>query len=209
MAYVKKTVVAELEKAYLDELIDLSKLDAHERSGYSLTMEVFIYAFAQLPRRDMTLHEVLTSTPFEDIPMESHNNRVYVEAIYKVWVDFDSLVVNREDNILDPLGEDANPSWKVGYTKALVNYVLTQGHIVALNADTFMWEDFLFDKSTLGTPVAVFNMVEDDDWIEFVDTMSGNETFYGITADVMFDSGISRRLRVRGDFGEIVRSITA
>lgn len=206
-AYVKKTVVAELEKAYLEGRIDLSDFDEHERSGYSITVEVFIYAFAQLPRRDMTLHEVLTSTPFKDIPMNSHNNRVYVEGIYKVWVDTDTLV-SREDNILSNVSTDGSSNWKVGYTKALVNYVLTKGMVVALEADTFTWGDFFVDKSAMGTPVAVFNMIEDD-WIEFVDTLSGTETFYGITADVLFDSGYSRQLRVSGDFGEIVRSITA
>lgn len=204
MAYVKKTVVAELEQAYLEGRIDLSDFDEFERSGYSLTIDVFIYAFAQLKRRDMTLHEVITS--FQDIPMNSHNNRVYVEAIYRVWVDFDALV-NREDNLL--VNPPHNSSdWRIGFKKALIDFVISKGSPVILDADTFQWEDFLVDKSSIGKPVAVFNLIENDSWTEFVDTLTGTETSYGITADVLFDSGYSRRIRVTGELGEIVRNIT-
>lgn len=205
MSYVKKTVVAELEQAYLEGRIDLSEFDKFERSGYSLTVDVFIYAFAQLKRRDMTLHEVINA--FKDIPMNSHNNRVYVEAIYRVWADFESLV-NREDNLLvHPPHSDSD--WRTEFKKALIGFVVSKGSPVMLDADTFQWEDFFVDKSSIGKPVAVFNLIENDSWVEFVDTLTGTETSYGITADVLFDSGYSRLMRVTGELGEIVRQITA
>lgn len=207
MSYTNENITAELDNLYLHGALDLDleRLDEEFSSFPSSPVEVFISAFAKLENRAMTLTEVMDA--LSDIPMNSHNNHIYLEAFYKVWADFDAITA-RKDNLLNDLEKDCS-DWKVGFNKALIEFLLTNGTAVVLSPDNFTWEDFFIDKSLMETPVAVFDLVESDDWVEFDDTISGTNTHYGITADVLYQSGLSRRVRVECDFGEIVRNITS
>lgn len=202
MAYAKKTVVAELENAWLKGELDIDPADLDDRDFYALPVEVFIHAFAQLKNRSMTLQEVLASDSFKDISMRSSNNKKHTEAFYRVWVDKESLI-SREDNIL-ALKETGN--WENGYKRALSNYILSHGAPMVLDVDHFVWEDYLLDKSLLSNPQAVFD-IQEDYWDEFIGTEC-SEFRHGMSIDVFYESGISRRVRVVAELGEILREIT-
>lgn len=202
MAYAKKTVIEELENAWLSGELDIDPADLDDRDFCALPVEVIIYAFAQLKSRAMTLPEVLASDSFKDISMRSSNNKKHTEAFYRIWVDKEALIA-REDNIL-VLNETKD--WKTGYNRALADYVLAHGTPMNLNADHFSWEDYFLEKSLLSNPQAIFG-IQEDYWDEFMGT-GHSEFCHGMSADVFYESGISRRVRVVAELGEIVREIT-
>lgn len=205
MAYVKKTVVEELENAWLNNEVSLPQ-GMPTTTEYDLPVEVFTHAFAQLKRRDMTLAEVLDTKTFEDFNLQNLHTRAHIEGFYMIWSDLEALVA-REDNVLNI---DTSSGWEAGYKLALAEYVVKNGKIMLLNPDHFMWDDYFIthdERNLFETPVGVYNVMEDA-WEEFAGT-GHSDFFQGLTADVLYSSGVSRKVRAVGELGEIIREITA
>lgn len=206
-----QNVVDELELAVMMDKIDLSKVD---HSFMSNVLESCIWALAEIDRRDLTLHEVFEKVDDSliDLEVTTYSDQVAattLEELYKVWANFEQIVA-REDNVLNWV--DDSSDWKVGYKKSLANLIAVHGSPVSLAPSHYGWVDYdlmnsEFNQNLRYKHVAVFN-VKEDYWSEFNGTFNTDDDSHsGMVADVIYSTGISRKVRYEGTMSEIMKDM--
>lgn len=205
-------VVDELELAVMSDKVDMSRFDNHYMPVH---LETYIWGLAELERRDLTLNEVFEQIDDSIIDSEFMNTSldtittVVLEELYKVWADYDAIVA-REDNVLNWVNDPAD--WKIGYQKTLADLIAIHGLMVQLVPSHYGWVDYDLDYKRHENPVpdwpaAIFN-VREDRWSEFNGTFcTDDDSHSGMIADVLYSSGLSRKVRYEGSIGEIMKNL--
>ena len=196
-------VIEELEMKYMTgEIKSMSDI------FHGVPLENLFEEFSKLPN-NLTLNEVCEAMDDSIIDMDdrsfSHSSvATMIDRIYPHWVDLDAVIA-RDDNLL--MVEPEGKHWSVGYNQALARLIALRGTPMRLDHSFLGWEEYE-DRAPGDYAVAAFN-VKEDFWSEFSGTfVTSHDSFTGMTADIVYASKYSRRVRMQGELGEIIREIT-
>ena len=199
-----------------DDFIDVE----FNYSFHPTMLDFIVQDMAEIEPRNLTFSELLNKMndslvdTYDDYVYYSNNNDLQtlriVEALYPHWYDKQGLI-EREDNILNWQLDPDN--WRIGYKKSLAELISSKGSPIALSASYYSWVDYDllaysdFDKPVRDKAVAVFN-VREDCWSEFNGTFNTDDDSHsGMIADVVYSTGISRKVRYEGSLREIMNDL--
>lgn len=193
--------VDELENLYLEGKIK----EPYSMRPLDQDLDIIIHALDGLESFTLTLRElgekIELLDDFDDLYLwnQDAHRLAILASYYPFLVDKDALVA-REDNLLKtPNGDD----WKSGYKHALAQYLVKHGDLVLINASPYGWKDWDGKDEKI---VGVYNLKEDY-WDEFAGTDCTSESYSGYVAEVLYETGECRTLRVEADSGTILREI--
>lgn len=195
---VNEQVKAKLIDAYCENNVDIKIAIPEHRDAIDTTIELY----SELPRDDYSLAELMEySFTCGGWGTVNISEARALSALYPYYVNMEALI-NRKDNLLT-MTETKN--WVQRFHSAVAKMVLVHGTPISLQESPYKWED----NTTLPDPslaVAVFN-VKEDEWGVFGGTNYGFDKIHGMSADVVYSNGYSRRVRVEGTLMEIMHKL--
>jgi len=209
-----QATIEELEMVVLGDEFNNIRFDDYFQTAM---LDVIVGEVAKISRRDLTFSEMLEEIDDDLVDTEFDNDFDYQERrvvevlslIYKHWADFEAIE-SREDNVLRMA--DSPDDWKIGYQKSLANLIAVHGVPVSLTPSHYGWADYdlmssEFNRTLRYKHIAVFN-VKEDYWREFNGTFNTDDDSHsGMVADVVYSTGISRKVRYEGTLREIMDKI--
>ena len=199
-----------------DDFIDVE----FNYSFHPTMLDFIVQNMAEIEPRNLTFSELLNKmddnlvNDYDNDPYYASNNDLQtlriVEALYPHWYDKQGLI-EREDNVLNwQLDPD---DWRIGYKMSLAELISSKGSPIALSASYYSWVDYDllaysdFDKPVRDKAVAVFN-IREDYWSEFNGTFNTDDDSHsGMVADVLYSTGLFRKVRYEGNLREIMNDM--
>lgn len=188
---VKAQIVVELTEIALDsELVDFNYI-----CYGNPPIDEAIQRIASVKDRSLTFNELMNVL---SLSYRKNSDLVLtIDRLYPHWVDLEAVAA-RVDNVLTMTPAD----WKDRLNSVLAEVIVTNGKAVRLSANVDGWEEW--NTEIEGSPVAVFN-VREDEWTEFNGTFNDDDDSHsGISAEVIYTSGYSREFRVEGSLREFM-----
>lgn len=204
------SIVEDLEtKLFSDENTSvLRNVQRCEEAAHNASYENALYIMA-VSDNSLTFHEVL-----EGLDTKKNSHLRFVPTVpfvtmlgefYSLHVDLEAIKA-RSDNLLTSVPTD--DGWRSRFDRALAQLLAQEGKPVSLDSSFYGWEDHSKNPHEWGHMVGVFD-IQEDSWAEFAGTFaSTHDHFTGITADVVYSSGYSRKARMEGTLGEIMRRLS-
>lgn len=192
----KARVVAELTALVDCGEIDVSVVDERHGEG---TVAMAIDRLASVKDRSKTLMEILGS--FKALNNSDAELSDGVVAVYSHWVDKDAAAA-RVDNLLVSQEEaDSRGSRRNLLSEVLAKIVARHGEAELMGAHFFGWKDKRAENT--GNVIAVVN-VREEQWSYWEEFVTESETYFGVSGDVITDTGYSRRFRVEGSLDTLM-----
>jgi hypothetical protein len=156
---------------------------------------------------EATLYEVAEQNDVEFSYLTSSDS-VFLRILAKLhflWFKPNNIINSSRNYLNIPESND----WKDGYNHELAKFIVSHSKPVVLNESTYGWIDYEFtQEQKMSNPIVAVVKIYEDQWAEFVHTFTGHDLKVGMTAEVIYQNGLNRRIRYEGEIGEIIRSIT-
>lgn len=141
----------------------------------------------------------------EELDNSGWSDALIIQAmseLHALWIDT-KVFIGRDDNLLNREIK-VDDTWQMRFKQAMVGVLLAEGELMSYNASYYGWKEY--GNIPSGEIVGVFNL-RTDEWGEFHGTMAPKETYTGITAEVLYSSGVFRNFRYEADIATMMRSL--
>lgn len=194
-------LIEKLELLVLEDKVNIKTYAGMETKELDKAISGAIEVLAELPRDNYTMNELLRYAREELACYFRMYDLSTIEAFYPHYVNIES-VKNRPDNMLNKNPENWVDRFNVAVAKMLSIY----GVPMVLQDSQYGWAESTKKLPDPQTVVAVFDVTEDH-WGTFEGTFADNSEQSGMSADVVYANGFSRRLRYEGSIMEIMQKL--
>ncbi|MBC9704903.1 MAG: hypothetical protein H9W81_07985 [Enterococcus sp.] len=152
--------------------------------------------------KSYTIAQMAEAEEVDTYCYEDSQVRRAMTELYAEWIN-PKTFITRDDNLLSREAK-VEDSWQLRFKQAMVGMLLEKGQLMDYNANYYGWKAY---EEITEEVIGVFNL-KTDEWGEFQGTFaSPNETYTGITAEVLYANGIFRNLRYEADIATMMREL--
>lgn len=194
-------LVEKLELLVLEDKVNIKTYVGMDTKELDNTISGAIEALAELPRDDYTMNELIRHAKEELYYYFRMHDLSTIEAFYPHYANIEAIK-NRPDNMLNKEPEN----WVDRFNIAVARMLSIHGVPMLLQPSEYGWAEYNEKLPAPDTVVAVFDVTEDH-WGTFEGTFADNSEQSGMSADVVYENGFSRRLRYEGSIMEIMQKL--